>query len=365
MPLITGMPAVTPDVVKEMSKTLFEGFYQRPDISSIMQIVEGIKSDAQLIAFKRHSGLAGYVRSNCETTANTTLTAPTVNKTWSPKRIGDRFSECYETFDASFTAWMLKEGTDKPDLVGTEIGMFIAEQLSDMIQETVQRHAWFGDTAIAALTNNNLSSGQLKFFNAIDGIWKQVFNIVAADANRRTTDTTLTTRNTAGTFAAQAFTSADTTNQIITKALDNVWYGADLRLRSMPRNELVFLTTQTMSDQYERERKSIGTVDLSYMRVEDGVQKMYSNGIEIVPMSIWDRTIREYLGNSLAVPTASTLPHRAILTHRSNIMLGTESIGALDALQVWYSQDDAKMYADYLVKMDAKVGLDNMVQVLY
>jgi hypothetical protein len=259
---------------------------------------------------------------------------------------------------------MLKEGTDKPDLAGTEIGMFIAMQLSDMIQETLQRHAWFGDTAIAAGTNNNLVAGELKFFSAIDGLWKQAFAIVAADGNRRTSDTTLTTRNTGATFAAQAFTSADVTNQVITKALDNLWFGADLRLRSMPRNELVILSTQSIADQYERERKSVGSIDASYQRVEDGMLKLYTNGIEIVPMSIWDRTLRSYIGTTSA-NVATTLPHRAILTHRENLMIGTESVGALDGLQVWYSQDDAKMYADYLVKMDAKVGLDNMIQALY
>jgi hypothetical protein len=364
MSIINNLPAVTPDVVKEMSKTLFEGFYQRPDINTYLNIVSGIKSDAQLIAFKRYAGLSGKIRSACDTTANESVTIETIEKTWSPKLIGDRFAECFQDFDASFTAWMLKEGNEKPDTSGTEIGMFLTEQLQDMLHEVILRLSFFGNTAIVSGTSNNITAGEVAYFSALNGFFTQLFAIVAADADRLTVNTTLQTRNAAATWALQRFTNADTTNQIVTAALDHGWYGADMRLRAMNRNELVWLTTQSISDQYEQERKSVGSIDAAYFRTEDGIMKMYSNGIEVVPMSFWDRTIRTYFGDD-ATPVTAVLPHRAILVPRKNLMIGTESSGEIGGLDVWYSKDDAKVYADYNVKLDAKIGLDTLIQAVY
>ena len=56
-------------------------------------------------------------------------------------------------------------------------------------------HLWFGDTAIAAGTGNNLYERPIGNFNAIKGYWEQLFAIVAGDANRLTAGTVLEDRN--------------------------------------------------------------------------------------------------------------------------------------------------------------------------
>lgn len=365
MGLLEGtLPAVSADVVKKMSETLFEGYFRNPDKSKFMNIVENVKSDKQLIVFKRYSGLSGFAKADCDRTANDKVSIGISDKTWQPKYIGDLFEECFAPFDESFTAWMLKDGNDKPDLEGTEIGMFIVEQLADLVEEVLLRHFFFGDKAIVAGTNNSIATGSAKYFNVIDGIWAQVFDIVAAAPARLTVSTTIQTRNAAASYSLQAFTSTDTTNRVVSKALDEGWYGADRRLRQLGKSELVWLATQSMSDQYERERKDANAIAESWLRVENGMGSLVSNGIEVLPMANWDQTILDYFGDD-QTPVKSILPHRALLVPRKNLMLGTESAGTLSTLRVWYSQDDAMMRAEYGMKIDAKVGLDNLVQVIY
>lgn len=366
MALITNLPALTKQQVQSMNETLFEGFFNDPILNSLVAVQEGIKADKQLIIFQRHSGLSGKKVTACPTPTNSTWGFNTIEKVWSPKYIGDRYSECYQTFMGTFAQWMLNAGVSKSDLTSgdaTPLAAFITEQMQDMVAEVYQRFFWFGDSAIAAGTNNSLAAGSLPFFNAMDGIWKQVFTIVTAQA-ARLSSTGLATKNGAASFALQKFDSTDVTNQVVSKALDSVWYDADIRLRGMAKTELVYYVTQSVYDQLEKERKAISGIDLPYNRQENGLTTLTWNGINVVPIQLWDRMISAYFG-ATANPVKSFLPHRIMLAPKSNLILGVETVGAMSELDAWYSKDDEVMYAKFGASIDAKVGVDVMVQVAY
>lgn len=363
MALINNLPALTTQQVQSMSETLFEGFFNDPILNSLVAVQEGIKADKQLIIWKRHSGLSGKKITACPTPTNSTWGFDTVEKVWSPKYIGDRYSECYQTFMGKFTQWMLNAGVEKSDFTNTELAVFIVEQMSDMIAEVYQRHFWFGDTAIASGVNNNLAVGEVGFFNAIDGIWKQLFAIATADTNR-ISSTDLATKNATASYALQKFNATDITNQVVSKALDTVWYDADMRLRGMAKSELVYYVTQTVYDQLEKERKAISGIDLPYNRQENGLTTLTWNGINVVPIQLWDRMISAYFGDD-GTPVKSILPHRVLLAPKSNIILGVETVGSMTELDAWYSKDAEVMYAKFGASIDAKVGVNSMVQLAY
>jgi hypothetical protein len=116
-------------------------------------------------------------------------------------------------------------------------------------------------------------------------------------------------------------------------------------------------------DQLEKERKAVSGIDMPYNRQEQGIAGLLSwNGIQILPIQLWDRMIATYFGND-ATPTYSYLPHRAFLSTKSNLVLGVETTGSLSELDAWYSRDDEKMYSKFGAMIDAKVALNNMVQV--
>lgn len=346
-----------------MAETLFEGFFQDPVLTSLVTVQEGIKANKQLIIWDRHSGLSGKKQNACPTPTNSTWGFDANEKVWEPEYIGDRFEECYGTFMDTFAQWMLNAGVAKTDITNTELAAFIVSQLQDAVAEVYQRHFWFGDKGIVEGTNNNLAAGQGAYFNVIDGIWAQIFDIVTAEANRKSS-TDLTTKNAAATYALQKFSATDVTNQVVSKALDSVWYDADMRLRSMPKGELYYYVTQSVYDQLEKERKAISGIELPYNRQEGGITTLTWNGINVVPIQLWDRMIASYFGDDVT-PTKWVLPHRVLLTSKSNLLLGVETAGTLAEMDSWYSKDAEKMIAKFGASIDAKVGIDAMIQTAY
>lgn len=360
--IVQNLPALDPLILTSISEALFEGFYTHMNIARYHQVVPGIKAGKQLTVFNKHTGLAGYNRTNCDTTANAEWTIPTTDKTWAPSYISDRFEECYDNYMDTFIRWGLNNGVNKADLTGTELAAMITQQVSDLIVEVALRTAWFGDMGIAAGTGNNLGAGDLKYFNMIDGFWAQLFDIATATPARLST-TGLATKNGQATFALQKFNATDTTNLVASTALDQVYYDADMRLRGMNKADMVYLVTQTVADQYERERKSVGGAGIleAYRRTEDGVPMLQCNGIDVVGVSDWDRNIQTYFENG----TKWTVPHRAVLTTKTNLLLGVEEANNLSELDAWYSKDNEKFYIKFGFSLDAKVGVDNLTQLAY
>jgi hypothetical protein len=359
---ITNLPALTTEQIKSMSETLFEGFFNDPLINSLVTIQQGIKSDKQLVIFERHTGLAGAQVSSCPTPENGVWGFNTIEKTWQPKPIGDRMGDCWTTFQDTCIQWMLNAGVEKTNITGTEVGAFIVDQLQDLIAEVYARHFWFGNKTIVAGTNNNIGAGDVGYFNVINGIWQQAVAIVTADADRLSTG--LASRNGQASFALQKFTSTDVTNQVVSNTMDSMWYEADIRMRSVAKNQLRYYVTQSVADQLEKERKAISGIDLPYTRQENGMDTLTWNGIQVVPVQLWDRMLISHFGDD-ATPVKTTLPHRIILSTPSNLILGVESTSALGELKVWHSEDDEKMYSRFMCGMDAKVGVDNLIQVAY
>lgn len=353
---------LTVENVKSMSETLHEGFFRNPELTAFHDIQEGIVAGKEMLIFQNHTGLTGYNRTGCSTTADANFAIEDVRKVWTPKYVGDRFAECYDTYIAKFFVYGMKAGVNKADLTATEFAAFTEENISDEMKNAFLRHLWFGDTAIAAGTNNGLSSGQLKYFNAINGYWKQLFAIVAGDATKLTAGTELETKNAEASTSAQKFDSTTTSGQLVTAALDQMFYDADERLTDKDPSELVYIVTKSVFDQYVRERKAVSAIDASYMRVENGMRVATINGIDVIPFTFQDRMIKAYFEDT----GVWILPHRAILTTRKNLVIGCETIGELDSsFKAWHSDDDEKYYVRYGAFIDAKVGLNNMVQVCY
>lgn len=363
MGIVKSLPTLEPIQVMLIAEALFEGFFKNPAITDNHGVEEGIKGKKEIVIIGHHTGLSGVLKGqDCDTTVNDSWEIPTSNKTWDPEYIGDTFEECWADYLQSFIRWGLKNGIKAEDLTSTELAAFIITHLTDLMFYVVMRHAYFGDKGIVAETGNAIVAGDIKFFDVIDGFFVQLFDIIGADPARLSA-TGLATKNAEATFALQKFNDTDTTNQVVTKALDSLLYDSDMRLRAVDRSKLVIKTTQTVYDQYERERKALGggAILEVFKRTEDGVQNLTINGIEIVPQNWWDQIIQTYFTDS----GAYVLPHRAVLTTRENFVIGTEDVGTFSELDVWFSKERKALVIEYLFQLDVKIGLDNMVQAAY
>ena len=345
--------------IREISEALFVGAFAKPDVAQFHDIVEGIVAKKQIVILGRINGLLGKGTNACDE-SDATNTITNTQKFWNPAYVSDRLAFCWKDLQGTFFIWGAKKGIAKGDLTATDLLIYLEELVKDAIIETIYRLAYFGDTS--ATNYNGTPAGvvtngtDLAYFDKIDGIWKQLFAIVSGDATRKTAG--LATKNAQTTFALQAFDSTDTTNKVVTNTLQNMRYGADMRLRS--QTDLVYIVTQSVYDQYERELINFN-VAYTTERLENGLMVLKSGGIEVIAFQLWDRIITSYFSNG----TKYYLPHRAILTNKTNLKVGVEEVGSLGETDVWYDKTLNKTYLKFAFGIDAKVAQNELVQLAY
>lgn len=344
------------DEIKSLSEAIYEGVFPKPELTKFHTIVSGIKAKKQIVLLGA-LGLVGLKQTGCTITPNAGQISMS-EKFWNPEYVGDRFQQCWTDLKESFFIWGSKNGVNKPDLTSTDFANFLEERLSDAMFEMVYRIAWFNDTDASLVTDSpagTVTAGTtIGYFNIIDGFWKQAFAIATADSNRKVA----IAANDEATYAAQAFDSTDTTNKVAETIFQDLKYNSDFRLRE--ESNLMILATQSLVDQYAKELRS-RNIDASFERIEGGYTKLMFEGIEIIGISIWDRIIRTYFDNG----TKYYRPHRAILTTKENLQIGTEEQGNLSDFLPFYDQTTKLYNVDFGFNIDAKIIEDYKVQVAY
>lgn len=346
------------DEVKDINEIIFSKQLKYPALDVFHAIDEGIKAKKQILLMSRLNGLIGKDSGGCEPTPNTNTVTPS-EKFWDLATYSDRLGFCYKEMLPSFLNYSKKVGVDSPDVTDF-VNFMVDKVISDALSESIVMWAWFSDTDAAAVDDSPaglLTAGTNPvYFNRMDGLWKQAYAIVAANANRKTTG--LATKNSQATFALQKFNSTDTTNKVVTTTLQTMYTDADMTLRQ--QEGLQFEVTQTVFDQYVRELKAYN-VAYTTERLENGLFAVKSDGIDVIAMPLWDKIITNYYSDG----TRYDLPHRAVLAVKDNVRIGTESVGTFNTFDVWYDKKDRKVYVDFELGLDAKIIVNNEIQVAY
>lgn len=188
------------------------------------------------------------------------------------------------------------------------------------------------------------------YFDIIDGLFKQLRGYVAADSKRGIT----IAANQQATKAAQM---SQMTPEAAYALLTGMWYKAPMKLRNMKsdtniENRLKFLVTQSIADAYEQ--YLVGkNLPQTFVNLTEGVQVLSLLGIPVVPMPVWDEMIQAYqdLGATFYKP------HRAVLTTKSVLAVGTPTAGRMfGELDIWYNKDERKTKILLKDKADAKIA---------
>lgn len=349
----------TSEQVRALSEAIVEKYFTKPTLTEFHTLVPGIQYKKKIALL----GLLGLVgkKSNgdCTTDINPGQIG-TSEKEWTPEYIGDRFAQCWEDgLKESFFVYGLKIGVDKADLTNTEFAMFIEDRIGDAMVEGVFRHVWFGDKDAANYDDS--PAGVIKngvdteYFSAIDGLWKQIFAIGTANVDQKVS----ITKNAAATYALQKFDATDTTNEVATLTYQTMIDNADERL--IESGNAFIVSTKSLADQYKRERKKASGIEPAYTRVEEGISYLEIDGVKIYVFSLWDRMIKAYFNNG----TKYHLPHRAILTTKENLQVGTEEEGSLAKLDPFYDKVSKKYYVDFGFNLDAKIPEDFKLMAAY
>lgn len=188
------------------------------------------------------------------------------------------------------------------------------------------------------------------YFDIIDGLFKQLRGYVAENDKRGVT----IAANQQATKEAQM---SQMTPEAAYSLLTSMWYKAPMKLRNMKgdtnvENRPKFLVTQSIADAYEQ--YLVGkNLPQTFVNLTEGVQVLSILGIAVVPMPVWDEMIQSYqdLGDTYYKP------HRAVLTTKSVLAVGTPTEGRMyDDLEIWYEKKDRKTYILLKDKADAKIA---------
>lgn len=343
--------------IKALSEAILSDYYEKPTIQEFHTLVSGIEAKKQ-IAVLGLLGLVGKKVTSCTADENESQ-IPMSEKFWEPEPIGDRFVQCWTDLRNSFFIYGTKAGVNKADLTNTDFANFLSERLGDAMTESVFRHAWFGDTDAANYNSSPagvITNGvDVDYFNVIDGLWKQVFAIVAGNSAQKIA----ITKNAGANYADQKFDSTDITNEVITNVMQQMIDDADTTLTSS--NDVVFVCTKSVADQYKRERKKATGIDAAYQRVENGISMLQIDGITIYVFEFWDRMIKSYFNNG----TKYYLPHRILLYPKSNVQVGTENESTLSELDAFYDKKSKTYNVDFQFNLDAKIIEDLKIMAAY
>lgn len=344
----------------DISKYVFESALFNGPLSVLHRIDTGIQADEK-IRLVGLPGLAGECTEGCDAPSGTTLAMS--EKVWTPKTIGFRLAHCSADLSQQLIALKKRMARypDEYDPSGSPEFEVLANAADITTRKMLFRHAHFGDKDIANVSSGGyLKNGtDVKYFNCLDGLWKQVFAGVSATDIKRVT----ISANAGSSYAAQEL-AADATISI----LKDMFNKSDARLKQN-RGTSYYAITRTLADNLmdTLESKSLAnTTDAKALLQSQGqpgsefLVYVY-RGIPVYVMDEWDEIITAYFNNG----TKYDKPHRAILTTVENVPVGTPSEEMLGSMDGWYEKKDKKYYLDGEARFDVKILEEYKVVAAY
>ena len=346
-----GTFTFNPEEVKSYSEVIQQLVYNNPTITDIQAIETGIKHDKQIV-FAGKLGLLGKSKTDC--TPNPAGGITLTQKFWRPKLFDFRLEHCQADVNAQdklVNQWT-RVNPDFHNIVegsGSATGDFLVGIVQDAMPEDILVKAWFSDTASAVFPTGNFSIGtDLALVNTINGIFKQIFTEIP-------TPTVAIGKNAGVNYANQELESGESI--VVFKGLYNK---SDSRLRNSP--DAQFLVTRSLYDGLynDLEDKNLNTAGLIETTL-NGLPVLTYRGIKIVMVEFWDRYIASMQNNG----TKYFRPHRAILTTKNNIPIGTPDTQSLTSLDAFYDKVTKKNYIDAEYGLDAKLLETYLCAVAY
>ena len=279
---------------------------QDEDISLLFTIKEGIKSKFQ-IHLADQLGDVTTAYSGCGL-GDTATGVDITNKTLEVSDFQVYREQCADVFDDTVFELAKKSGVDRNDLTGTQIqNGIITPLLAPATARDMFAMATFGDTG----------SGDA-LLALMDGQWTKLIAGVA------TYEVTKSSVSFGPTLAAGEALSG----------LEATYTESKLALKQIKPSDKAFYVTVAVFENYQKSLETLGGTDSGWKVVQDGVQKLYFRGIEVIPMYGWSRVIE---AKSIADP------HRILYTTKANHILGFDSRADSSKLKMWFSDDDDKM----------------------
>lgn len=346
---------MNPEEAQGVSEAIFIGLILEGSLEETHDIITGIEHKTQ-IPFIGNLGLLGKKITGCDRNVNGG-TIPLTEKWWDPVLIGDRLKHCAKDVPALLKLFnkAKKINPDFFDRIDSEdFGIIIAKVMQAM-ESMLNRKVWFEDTAAANVSNGGVFKNgvDVSYFNTFNGLFKQIF----AEIPDTAANYVEIAANDGANYAAQEL-AANSALGIFRKMhtkMDARFFQA-LEQGAQPE----FLVTRELYQNYQDQLEDKSLV-FTLAEAKDGVNQLTYRGIPIKVRYDWDNNIRTYQDNG----TKWNLPHRAILTVKENIPVGTLNTSDLNTLETWYEMKDKANYIDFDLSLDAKHLLPYLTVAAY
>jgi len=335
---------------KDIGEAVIESIFENPAVADLMTVYDGIVTKKQIPFLgtlskitKKDAGCGSGVSAN---------NIPMTEKFWEPENLKIWLQLCAEDLLNSFWVYAQRLGMDRSDVTGTTIASFVVDRMTAAAQEDLLRIIWFNDKAADNVSGCGVITNgvSLTDYDIIDGLWKQIFDVVTATPARKIA----ISENAGVSKVAQlnlAAGKAFTTFQKMMAA-------ADSRLKSAP--DKILLCTTTLLENYAVYLETQGT-DASFIRIENGYSTLRFRNVTIYGIDFWDRTIQADFDNG----TTYDLPHRALLTTKMNLAVGSDKLADAESFKVYYSEDTELNNFKGKYRVDAKLLQDYLIQAAY
>lgn len=320
----------------EFSQMLYQANFETSNIANHHPIETGVRS-GQLVPIlnnKPNPESFPFVDETSCVTNECDLNHEFGSVKWDLGLIECRVGICLRSFDENFLRFFnayrhTQEG--EPDL-DTAMLNFISGTFKDNLLLSQWRAAYFGDKSSASA-----------YFNGINGFWTQ------AEANPALRVTI--TQNAEANFTDQAITGEEVYNylsEMYDRAIQYPWF--DLSsfefkvTKSMGLKLVSWLNKQGDKSPYNC--TCYDPVKLTETRAFT-LEGLRLNGIPVKVFNEFDDIINYSTalngggGNGKRVN-----PHRAILSRRENLVIGTSETDALNSFDIWYDKTDKKVYLE-------------------
>ena len=338
--------------VQEISELVWEIIRETPSALQFFTVYDNIKVDIE-IGFVGEGGLVGVKSTGCDPQPQDFQVATRKIK-WTPEDWEVLIEMCYTEVADTIASLGMKSGLNKPDLTNTDYMNIVVEAIRKALEKFLWRFLWFNDKNAANVTDGGVLKDGIpaKYFNIIDGIWKQVFAQAVAKPAQRVT----ITENSGATYAAQEL---DPEN--VRKALYAMTYKAPLELRDL--GDTAILVTQSVYDAYQQALSDVEKVAIESREENfvNGMPVLKCNGYQVIAMPEWDMNIRKYFDNG----TTLHLPHRALMTSKRVLGAGFNKAGDFETLDIWYNRDERKNKIEAMGNGDAKILHPDLFVVAY
>lgn len=328
----------TAEQIREVNALVFDEVMSAPEISLICMVHPNIVFDKE-IGFIGQGGLVGVAGQGCDPVAQEWKIG-TRSVKWTPKSWEILIHDCWKDLEATCAVYSLKNGVDISDFTTSDYFVIVVQVLSEAIKRFIIRLFWFNDTQAANVSSGGVITNgvNIKYFNIIDGFWKQSISQITAKPSQRVT----ISENTGTTYSQQELSPSSAAAYF-----KQLKYKAPIALRG--KSDAMTICTQSMYDAWEQYNQGKELESL-YTNLVNGTKVLTAYGIPLMPIPIWDEMIALYEDTG----TKLNNPHRAILVQKSNLNVGVDSESSFDDMRIWYDNDTRKVKIELMGKADAK-----------